>query len=118
MKRTFSILGSLTVAIALSLAMSSQVIAKDEKKSNKTSNKESRLSGTVHMISKDTSTITIRDKNNAQRPVVYSGDTKYTYRNKPGSIDDVKEGRRVICLGKFDDQNRLMATRVDIRSGK
>ena len=114
MKRMLSILGSLTVAIALSLAMSSQVIAKDAKKSNK----ESRLSGTVHMINKDTSTITIRDKNKVQRPVVYSGDTKFTYLNKAGSIDDVKEGRRVICLGKFGDQNRLMATRVDIRSGK
>ena len=113
MKRTLSVLSSLMVAVALALAMSSQVIAKDAKKSNK----ESRLSGTVQMINKDTSTITIRDQNNVQRPVVYSGDTKFTYRNKPGSIDDVKDGRRVICLGKFDE-TRLMATRVDVRSGK
>ena len=61
--------------------------------------------------------ITIR-KGNVQRQVAYSADTKVTYRNKPGSMDDVKEGRRVIVLGKFNDKTQLVATRIDVREGK
>jgi hypothetical protein len=124
MKRTVSILSSLCLAMVLSVAVIGQASAKDKAaKGDKTaktasSDKEARVSGTVQMVSKDTSTITVRDKNNVQRPVVYSGDTKFTYRNQPGSIDDVKDGRRVIVLGKFDDKTRLQASRVDVRSGK
>jgi hypothetical protein len=30
----------------------------------------------------------------------------------------VKEGRRVICLGKFNAKTQLEATRIDVREGK
>jgi len=67
----------------------------------KTSTKEDRLSGTVHRVDKDTSTIIVR-KGSVQREVVYNAETKFTIQNKPdGSVDDVIVGRRVICLGKF-----------------
>ncbi len=75
-----------------------------------------RVSGIVQMVSKDTSTITVR-KGSVPHTIVYTAETKFTNRNKPGSIDDVKEGRRVICLGKFDDKGaKLMATRIDVRT--
>jgi catabolite regulation protein CreA len=78
--------------------------------------KEGRVSGVVQMVSKDTSTITVRE-GSVPHAVVYSGDTKFTNRNKLGSIDDVKEGRRIICIGKFDDKGaKLMAIRVDVRT--
>ena len=77
--------------------------------------KEERLSGTVKTINKDTSTITIAKGSSPARTVIYGNDTKFTMRNQPGSMTDLKEGRRVICLGKFDDKARLMATRIDIR---
>jgi hypothetical protein len=80
--------------------------------------KEDKLEGTIHMINKDTSTITLRVRGNVQRQVVYTPDTKYTYRNKPGSMEEVKEGRRVICLGTFNDKTQLVATRIDVREGK
>lgn len=70
------------------------------------------------MINKDTSTITLRTRAGVQRQVVYGPDTKFTYRNQAGSLDEVKENRRVICLGKFDEKARLMATRIDIREGR
>jgi hypothetical protein len=68
------------------------------------------------MIDKDTSTIIIR-KGAVQRKVVYNTETKFTIQNKPrGSVDDVIVGRRVICLGKFNDKTQLLATRVDVRA--
>ena len=112
MRRSFSILAGLFLGVLLSLAVASQASAQKKGKA-----KEDRLSGTIHMINKDTSTITIR-RGNIQRQVVYNNDTKFTYRNKPGSIDEVKDGRRVICLGKFNEKTQLVATRIDVREGK
>jgi Cu/Ag efflux protein CusF len=99
---------------ALALALSSAApAAAQEKKAAKA--KEDRLEGTVHMINKDTSTITLR-RGNVQRQVVYAADTKFTKVNKPGAtIDEIKDGTRLICLGKFDEKGRLVATRIDIR---
>ncbi|MBI1786473.1 MAG: hypothetical protein HYR60_02840 [Acidobacteria bacterium] len=77
--------------------------------------KQARIDGRVHQINKDSSTIEVRVGTSLIRKVVYGPDTKYTYRNKPGSMDDVKDGRRVICLGKFDDKTQLIATRIDVR---
>jgi len=101
------------VGVSLLLSLAVMASAEDQKKS---STKEDRLSGTVHRIDKDTSTIIIR-KGAVQRKVVYNAETKFTIQNKPdGSIDDVIVGRRVICLGKFNDKAQLLATRVEVRS--
>jgi hypothetical protein len=100
-RRTFA---GLFAATALPLTLVSQ-----EKQ-------EDRLDGRVQVLDKDKSTFTMTIKGGTvQRHVIYSGDTKFTFRNKAGSIDQLKEGVRVICLGKFDADGRLMATRIDIR---
>ncbi len=111
MKRTIMIM--LTASL-LVLILAAGAIAK-EKKPKAASTKEDRLSGTIHMINKDTKTITLR-KGNVQRQVIWDDNTKITYRNKPGSMDDVKEGRRVIVFGKFNDRTQLVATRIDLMS--
>ena len=116
MRRSLSMLVGLLLGLALALPLASPVYAK-EKKGKSASAKEDRLTGNIHMINKDTKTITLR-KGNVQRQVIWDENTKITYRNKPGSMDDVKEGRRVICLGKYNDKTQLMATRIDIREGK
>jgi len=46
----------------------------------------------------------------------YNQETKFTIQNKPGSNDDVIVGRKVTCLGSFNNKSQLMATRVEIRS--
>jgi hypothetical protein len=86
--------------------------AQDQKK---TSTKEDRLSGTVHAIDKDASSIIIR-KGVIQRRIVYNVETQFTIQNKPGSIDGVIVGRQVTCLGGFNDKSQLIATHVDVRS--
>jgi hypothetical protein len=108
MKEVISLLAG--VCLLLSLAMAS---AEDQAK---TFTKENKLTGTVHMVDKDTSTIIIR-KGAIQRKVVYNSETKFTIQNKPrGSIDDVIVGRRAICVGTFNNKTQLVASRVDVRT--
>jgi hypothetical protein len=77
---------------------------------------QDRVSGTIQMINKDTKVITVRTSGNVQRQVVYTDTTVVTNQNKPGgSIDQLKEGTRVICLGKFNEKTQLVAERIDIR---
>jgi len=59
---------SLLAGLCLLLSLAAVASAEDQKK---TSTKEGRLSGTVHMIDKDASTIIIR-KGAIQRKVVYN----------------------------------------------
>jgi hypothetical protein len=80
-----------------------------------TSAKEDQLSGTVHSIDQDASSIIVR-KGADQSRVVYSAETRFTIQNKPGSIDDVIVGRQVTCYGRLNDKAQLIATRVDVRS--
>jgi hypothetical protein len=77
-----------------------------------------RIEGYVVSIDKDKSSLSVRQKagTNIMWTVVYNADTKFTYRNSPSSVDEVKDGRRVICLGKFGDKNAMTATRVDVRT--
>jgi len=108
--RRFSRLLGVAVGV-LSLALVTTVAVAQEKKAEKA--KEDRVSGRIRLISKDTNTITVA-RGNVQRQVVWDSNTKFTKMNKPGSLDDVKENVRVICLGKFEGV-KLMATRIDVR---
>jgi hypothetical protein len=118
-RKTIGSFLALILGIVLSLTLTTGTQAQEkqpqEKQPATKPPKEDRLSGTIQMMDKNTSTITLR-KDTVTRSVVYNQDTKFTKRNKPGSLDDVKEGRRVICMGKFDEKNRLVATRIDVRT--
>jgi hypothetical protein len=76
-----------------------------------------RLEGRIQSIDKAAGVITILVGRSAMpRKVVYNDQTKYTTRNEPkGAITDLKDGVRIICLGKFNDKNQLVAARIDIR---
>ena len=99
----------LSLAILLSLAIAGQVSGQMAK--------QGRVTGVVQNISKDASTITVR-KGSVPKQVLYSNDTKFTYRGQPSSLDDVKEGRRVNCVGTYNEKTQLVASQVDVRSGK
>jgi hypothetical protein len=108
-----SILIRFSLGVLLALALVSQGVAQEKKKAAPP--KEDRVSGTIQTMNKDASSFTVRTSGNIQRTVVYNADTKFTKVNQPGSIDEVKEGVRVICVGKFDEKARLVATRIDVR---
>jgi hypothetical protein len=73
--------------------------------------KQDQLNGTVRLMNKDKSTITVR-KGNVERQIVYNADTKFVLgtanNNKPSSVDELKEGWYVHCFGAFDG-NKLNA---------
>lgn len=79
-----------------------------------------RLEGRVHMISTDKTTLTLHVTTTPgtqamSRYVALTGKTEYTFQNEAGSFDQIKEGLRVICVGKFDENGKLIADRVDVR---
>jgi len=91
---TFALILGVLVAVAVQPA-----VAADKKA------KEGQLNGTVKMINKDTSTITVA-KGNMERQIVYSADTKWIYgtqaSNKPSTFDTLKEGWYINCKGAFE----------------
>lgn len=103
--RLFVAMG-LCFAIALSLSVS-PVRAQE---------KPDRVEGNVQSIDKATSTVsvTLRGKPNVVY-VIFNDKTVFTFRNKAGSVADLKTGRHVICLGKLNDKNQLMAAQIDVR---
>jgi hypothetical protein len=103
---------SLLAGVFHLLSLAAIARAEDQKK---TATREDRLSGTVHMIDKDASTIIIR-KGADRRTVVYTPETKITIQNKPGSLDDVIVGRRATCIGTLNEKTQFVATRVDVRT--
>lgn len=109
---------TLLAAVAAASMFTITAVAQDQKESKK--GHEDRVSGIIDNLNKDTKTLTVRlNKPDVRRQVIYSDQTKITKLNKPGaSVDDLKNGTRVICLGKFNDKTQLEATRIDIRLPK
>jgi Cu/Ag efflux protein CusF len=98
--------------LAVALTLSAIPGAAQEKKA-----KLDRVEGTVQSIDTDTKTVTVtlRGKTIKTVPVIFSDETVFTFRNKAGTVDQVKDGRHVICLGKLNDKSELIATRIDVR---
>ena len=96
--------------LAIALTLSAMPVAAQEKE------KADRVEGNVQSIDKATNTVTVtlRGKGNTVQ-VVFSDKTHFTFRNKDSSVDEVKTGRHVICMGKLNDKNQLIATRIDVR---
>jgi hypothetical protein len=96
--------------LAIALALSAMPAAAQEKE------KADRVEGNVQSIDKEskTVTVTLRGKPNTVQ-VIFSDKTEFTFRNKASSVDEVKVSRHVICVGKLNDKNQLMATRIDVR---
>ena len=75
-----------------------------------------RVAGSVEVVNKDTKTILVKlTGTGTTTQVVYDDHTKFTKDNKAGTLDDVSNEVRVICLGKLNDKGQLMATHVDVR---
>ncbi len=106
MRMRLSVAMGLCLAIALTL--SAMPVAAQEK--------PDRVEGRIQNIDKATSTVTVtlRGKTNTVE-VIFNEKTVFTFRNKASTVDEVKTGRNVICLGKLNDKAQLMATQIDVR---
>ena len=76
-----------------------------------------RIEGSIQAIDKDNSTLSVKQSEHVVLKVVYNDETAVTRRNKAAEIGDLKEGLRVIVLGKFEN-NELNASRIEIRTEK
>ncbi len=112
MNRRYMMVFAVCTALVLMLAIAGQAVAQE-----KTTKGNVEYKGRVNAVSKDSSTIAIQSGSQVIQ-VKYTDQTKFTYRNKPGKLDDVKEGRRVIVLVDPAQKDKLVATRVDVREGK
>jgi len=104
-------LASLFLGVVLALTPISA-----QKDAKTAAGKQDRIDGSVHMINKTDKLVTVRLRGKAmQQEVIYDDKTAFTFRNKPSTLDEVKEGRRVIVVGKNNDKGQLVATRIDVR---
>jgi hypothetical protein len=107
-----------TFALMLSVLVAVNSAAAADKKPK--APKQGQLTGTVKMINKDKSTISIT-KGNVERQIIYSADTKWAYgtqsSNKPSSMDDLKEGWYINCKGTFEGV-KLNASACRFRESK
>ncbi len=95
------------LGVAAPLTLAGVVLAKEPK--------PDRLSGYVKTVEKKDMVISMHTKSNPniERKIMYDTNTKFTVLGKPGSIDDVKEGMRIVAIGKFEGTN-LKATDVSL----
>ena len=119
MRVRFSGVLGLSFAILLGLVLAFTAIAADKPAKPP---KMMNLQGKVQMMSKDNSTVTVEQKGGLRRVVMYSGDTKFMYghskSNKPGSVDQVKEGYFINCSGTYNDKMQLAAKECVYRETK
>lgn len=108
----------LAVAFVLSLGLAHGLHAQATKDE---ATKLDRLEGYVQEIDKTKSEIKIRQRGTTSMEwtIVYTPETKFTYRNADATLDQVKKDLRVICLGTFGtEKTRLTAARIDVRTDK
>ena len=117
MKRRFWSTLALCVGLVVGLTFVPGVSAKTAKAAKV---KKGKITGTVHMINKDTSTLTVT-KGGVQRQIGYSADTKWMYgtqgSNKPATFDQLKEGWYINCDGTYEG-TKLMASACRFREAK
>lgn len=106
----------LVLGLFLGLVLTLPAAEARQKDSKSAAGKQDRIDGSIHMIDKAAKTVTVRLRGKpVQREVTFDDKTSFTFRNKPATVDELKEGRRVIVLGKTNDKNQLVATRIDVR---
>jgi hypothetical protein len=109
-----SVLAVAVVSLGLAAGLRAQA-TKDE------ATKLDRLEGYVVGIDKEKSEIRIRQRGTTSQEwtIAYTPTTAFTYRNEKGTLDNVKENLRVICLGKFGtEKTKMTAERIDVRTDK
>ena len=60
-----------------------------------------RITGKIQKLDQETKTISLVLRSKLVRPVVYTGTTTFAYRKKTATVDDVRNGRKLTCLGNL-----------------
>jgi len=113
MKRGLPVVLTLVLGLILMLGFGLFAQVKKDVKTG-----QDRVEGTIQNVDKAKSTLAVVQSGASAKPtwhVVYDSKTQITAHAKPAKADDLKVGKRVIVLGKYD-QNVLTASRIDIRN--
>ena len=116
MRQRITIGFTLLLTLVLAVSLSTSLLGQDKEK-KVPGPKQDRVNAVVHSVSKATSSFMVR-RGTQDMDVVYDSHTTITYQNKPSNADEIKEGRRVICLGNVNAKKQLEASQIDIRDGK
>lgn len=100
----------LLAVLALVLAVSLTGFAQDEKK------QPDRVSGSVRSVDQQAMSIEVNLSSSPSvvRTVLWDQNTKVTLVDKPGTSADIKEGMRIVAIGKFEGV-KLRATALTVR---
>jgi uncharacterized NAD(P)/FAD-binding protein YdhS len=106
--------GLLVLALALAPALALAQTQKDD------ATKLDLLEGRVVRIDKEKSTVEVRQSGPSMVTftVAYDDKTYFSNHNEASSLDKLKDGEKVICLGTFDESNKMMAKRIDMRGSE
>lgn len=102
-----------------------QEAAKEEKMAKPKKAEQARWEGIVVRSSAEKSTLDVRKRGgNIEKTIHYDSSTKWTSQEHGSktvnniTAADVKDGDRVICLGKYDDKGEFQATLISKRLTK
>lgn len=116
MRQRFSIGFTFLIGLVLAVSLTTSIQGQDKEK-KVPGPKQDRVNAVVHSVNKAGSSFIVR-RGTQDMEVVYDSHTTITYQNKPSSAGEIKEERRVICLGNMNAKKQLEASQIDIRDGK
>jgi hypothetical protein len=116
MQRRFSNGVKFLLGMILAVSLTTSVQGQDKEK-KVPGPKQDRVNAVVRSVDKATSSFIVR-RGTQDMTVVYDSRSTITYKNKPSTADEIKEGRRVICLGSMNAKKQLEASQIDIREGE
>jgi len=114
MRRSTALVMTLVLCLTLVLGAGIYAQVKKDEKSGL-----DRVEGSVQAINKDKSTLNVIQSGATKTTwkVAYNDQTKFTMRNSPAKVDDLKDGLRIVVLGKYE-KDMMTAARIDIRTEK
>ena len=75
------------------------------------------VSGRVVAIDRNAAKIVVESRQ-AKQEVLYNKDTRVTNERKAASIDEVREGRYVVVVGRLNDKKQFEASGIDMQPAK
>lgn len=102
-------------AFFAAIGLAGVALAQEAEEGKKKGGKPDRLSGRVMSVDKNAMTVEMHTNANpnVKRMIKWNADTKFTQGDKPASADDLKEGVRIVAVGKFEGPN-LHATAINL----
>jgi|ERR1700758_4727526 hypothetical protein len=124
-KKLLTLLFASLFVFSTSAPLFAQEAAKEEKAAKPKKAEQARWEGIVVRSSSEKMTLDVRKRGgNIEKTIHYDSNTKWTSQEHGSktvnniTAADVKDGDRVICLGKYDDKNEFQATLISKRLTK